>query len=176
MEDTVIKITVTSYEDKSECPPLDNLIFAEDRNYMCTVSQICLSGKYNRTYNVITDFHMLSEDTVILDGNLLIICLFNELVVYDIVQNKLHYHVEFDRYQLFSVFKFKSGYFIWGECENRFLNKNFEVVWECSGADIFYNCDVENILEVTDEYVSVYDWLGNKYYYNEKGEININLE
>ncbi|MCH5163962.1 MAG: hypothetical protein J1F36_02980 [Clostridiales bacterium] len=172
MEETKIdiKILKSVFQLPIDAQTIENAIFVEDTKELLVASQIELSGKYNRTYTVVSHFIELDPNRVLIDNDLLIIILFSELAIIDLQQDKLLRVIDFNCWELFRIFKFKSGYFLYGEGENRFLNKNFDVVWEKGCIDIFVNPDVKEDLEIFDNYVTVFDWYGYKHYYDETGE------
>ena len=158
-----------------EAPPesaLEGAIYVDNKDYALRESRITVSGKYNREYKVVAFCVPLCAERVIVDGDYLIICLWSNVLVIDLKADKLIKNIHFDGYEIFRIFKFKDGYFIHGECYNRYLNKDFDLVWENSAADIFANPDVKEALEIFEDYVTVYDWDGIKHFYNEKGEFN----
>ena len=117
---------------------LSNVIYVEDSEDLYVVSQITLSGKYNRVYNVVSFFISLDSDRICLDCDTLLIALFEELAIVDLRQDKLVRVIKFDNcWGIRNICKLKSGYFIHGEGVNYFLNKNFEILWESSSVDIF---------------------------------------
>ena len=177
MEQTKIEIESSK---KFLDPPLDartleNAIYVDDADHALVESIVKVSGKYNREYKIVAFCVWLNDERVIVEDDLLIICLWSHVLVIDLKADKLVRNIHFDGYEMFHIFKFKSGYFIHGEGENRFLNKNFDLVWENSCADIFVNPYVEKVLEIFDDYVTVLDWDGYKHFYNETGEIRVIL-
>lgn len=173
MSQTNIKITIL--KDTLRVPldaqALQNAIFVESGNEHYVLSQITVSGKYDREYTVASYFLPLDEFRVLLDGDLLIFCLFHELVVIDLAKDKLIKSIAFDGYELLRIIKFKSGYFLHGEAENRFLDKHFKTVWEAGAVDIFANSKAEKALEIYDDFITVFDWCGYKHIYDEVGEV-----
>lgn len=169
-----IKIELKSSDDLLETPldeqTLENAIFVEGANYALRISTITVSGKYSREYKIVAFCVGLNENRVLVDGDLLIICLWSDILVIDLQSDRLLHDIDLDCWELFGVYKFKSGYFIHGEGENRFLDKEFNVVWEESCCDIFVNSKVEKDFEIFDDYVIAYDWFGGKHYYDEHGE------
>ena len=169
-----MKIEITSSENLLD-PPLDeqtleNAIFVEKAPYALRISRIAVSGKYNREYKIVAFCVGLNDNRVLIDGDLLIICLWSDLLIIDLKTDKLLRDIEFDSWELFAIYKFKSGYLIHGEGENYFLNQNYEVVWKLGCVDIFVNYKVKKELEIFDDYITVFDWYGSKHYYNETGE------
>ena len=134
------------------------------------LSQITLSGKYNHTYTVATSYVNLTHERVLVHDKLLVICAIFDLAIIDLEQNTLLQIINLCKYSLFSIHKFKTGYFIHGELLNYFLNHNFEIVWQEGAIDIFSNSKVEKDLEIFEDYIVAWDWYGYKHYYNESGE------
>lgn len=165
-----LKSSNTFLETPLDAQTLKNAICVDDSNDSLVESNITISGKYNRKYKILAFCVWLNHDRVLIDGDLLIICLWANLLIIDLKEDKLIHNIDFDCWELFRIFKFKDGYFIYGEGENRFLNKNFELVWEKGCIDIFINPKVENELEIFDDYVTCFDWCGYKHYYDENGE------
>lgn len=172
MEKTSIKINIIKSDLDTLVNPaeLPNVIFAESCDELHTVSQIVLSGKYNKEYCLLAHFVTLNENTVLLDNDRLFICLFNEIAVVDLASDKVIKVIDYESYQLFGIYKFKNGYFVRGEGSNMFLNDNIDCVWKLGCVDIFVNPKVENEFEIHDDYIAVYDWTGSRHFYNEMGE------
>lgn len=55
------------------------------------------------------------------------------------------------------------GYVVWGETEIVKLNRNFEVEWARSGADIFASLTETPAFQMTKERIVLNDWEGNHY-------------
>ena len=172
MEQTKIDIKVLKDDLKI---PVDektksNAIYVENSKYAYTVSQITLRGKHNLICTVVSDFVSLTTRRVIVDNDWLLICLFKEIAVVNLKENRVHKVVDFECYELFGIYKFKTGYFVHGELDNRFLDKDFDMIWELGCGDIFFNSKVEKDFEIFEEYIVAWDWYGYKHYYNESGE------
>ena len=164
------KIIKSDMETPVEQHIIDDSFFVEDKNKPYLVSQIILSGKYNRIYNVVTYFITLNDDLVIVDGDILVFAVFTQFVIVDLKQDKLIRTVKPENGQIFGIYKFKSGYFLRGETANCFLDKDFNIVWENGCIDIFVNFKTERDFEIHEDYITAYDWYGYKHYYNERGE------
>ncbi|MDE6201622.1 MAG: hypothetical protein K2M47_07115 [Clostridiales bacterium] len=175
MEKTYLKINIIKSDLVAQVTPpeFDNVIFAESCDELHTVSQIVLSGKYNKTYHVLAYFVTLNDETVLIDGDRLFICTYSEIAIIDLSLDKVVKVINCDAFQLFGIYKFKSGYFVHGEMYNMFFNKSLDCVWKCGAVDIFVNPKVKSELEVHDNYITVYDWTGCCHYYNETGEFGI---
>lgn len=175
MEKTSVKINIIKRDLKTQVKPseFDNVIFVENSNELYTVSQIVLSGKYNKTYCVLAYFVTLHDETVLVDSDRLFICLYNKIAIIDLMTDRVLNVINYDDYQLFGIYKFKNGYFVRGEDLNMFLDKSLNCVWKFSAVDIFVNPRVEKEIEVHDDYIAVYDWRGFRHFYNEMGKLKI---
>lgn len=152
---------------------IDDAFIVEGDDELHMVALIRLRGKYDRDYKVITRYITLTDERVVIDGDIMIVCLYLRLVIVDLAKNEIINTVEFDCSEIFGLYKFKSGYFMHGEERNYFLDKNINVVWEAGCVDIFVNPLAENELEIFDNYITVLDWYGYKHIYNEHGEYKI---
>lgn len=175
MKETTITISILKRDLRTQVisSDFDNVIFSETGAELHTVSQIDLSGEYNKTYRVLADFVGLNDETVLIDGSRLFICLFDEIAVVDLTTDKVESIINYENYQLFGIYKFKSGYFVRGEGSNMFLDNDLACVWELGSVDIFANPIVENQFEIHDDYIAVYDWCGYRHFYDEAGMIKI---
>lgn len=172
MKQTEIEIKILQNETlvKLDESVLKNAIVENKPPVWYVLSQITVTGQYNRKYNVATFYREVTPENVLIDNNLLFVCLYDEIAVIDLEKDKLVNMIDICRTELFQICKLKEGYFIHGELNNYYLDKNFNVVWELGCADIFYTNKVEKIVEVFDEYITVFDWYGVKHFYNEQGE------
>ncbi|MDE7329168.1 MAG: hypothetical protein K2N57_05440 [Clostridia bacterium] len=166
----IIKNDVNTYVDTST---LQNVIYIENALDLHIISQITLSGQYNSVYNVVSHFIALDAHRICVDNDILLIALYEEIAIVDLKKDKIDRVIKFNNcWGIRNFCKFKSGYFVHGEGVNYFLNKNFDVLWNVSSIDIFVNMRVKNDFEIQEDYIAVYDWYGNKHYYNENGEFD----
>ena len=175
MQTTEIEIQIIKNDVKTsvDISTISNVIYIEDSPDLHIVSQITLSGQYNRVYNVVSYFITLDANRVCVDNDILLIALYEEIAIVDLRQDKIDRIMKFDNcWGIRNFCKFKSGYFIHGEGVNYFLDKNFNVLWSVSSMDIFANMRVKNDFELYEDYIAVYDWYGNKHFYNENGEFD----
>lgn len=149
---------------------LKNAIFVEKGDEFHYLSKITVRGKYCREYTVASFISELTPTRVLLDGELLLVLLWSELAVIDLEQNKLLRVIDFESWELFGIYKFKSGYFIHGEDSTRYLDDNFNLLWEEGCVDAFANIKVDNEVKIFDYYWTIIDWCGYNHYYDENGE------
>lgn len=88
-----------------------NAICVENSKYLYTVSQITLSGKHNIICSVVSDFVSLTTRRVIVDNDWLLICLFKEIAVVNLKENRVYRVVDFECYELFGIYKFKTEHY-----------------------------------------------------------------
>lgn len=150
---------------------LQNAIFIENGEELCCLSKIIISGDYCREYTVASHVLKLDNNRILLDGKLLLVVLWSELAIIDIEQNKLLDVLNFNSWELFGVYKFKSGYFLHGEDSTRFLNGNFNLLWESGCVNIFVNYKTNCEVQIFDGYFTILDWYGYNHFYDENGEL-----
>lgn len=170
MEETKLDIRLIKEVPESELDSetRERAIYIES-DWNSYVYQMTLSGKYNCEFIFISDFTPKNDDTLLLDNTLLFICTFNNIVVIDLEKGEIKQVLNFEIWQIFGIYKFKSGYIVRAEGANVFLDGNLVVKWEEWGADIFVNPLVENEFEIFDDYFTAIDWCGYMHYYNESG-------
>lgn len=153
---------------------IENVTYVERSPVVNVATKIKLSGEYVKEYTFLTFAKEISPNRVLVDKNLLVVCLCADIVVIDLNRDEIIVDKYINSYTLYEIYKLKSGYFIWGEGESIFLNDKFEIVWRETCGDIFANLILMNlnkkICEVFDDYITVFDWFGIKHFYNENGE------
>ncbi len=58
-----------------------------------------------------------------------------------------------------------------GEDSTRFLNGNFNLLWESGCVNIFVNYKTNCEVQIFDDYFTVLDWYGYNHFYDENGEL-----
>ena len=165
-----IKLLKNDFNTPLTLKDLKNAAVVESASEWHNLVKIVISGEYCREYIVASDVAQISPKTVLIDGKLLFVILWSELAIIDMQQDTLLKTVEFDSWQLFSIYKFKTGYFIHGEDAIRYLNDRFELVWDSFCVDIFFNFKIDEIISIFDEYWTATDWCGYIHFFNEYGE------
>ncbi len=134
---------------------------------------ITLCGAYERKYYFVAELSLIYKERVLLDGDMLIICLRSDIVIIDLPTDKLRKAINVTSdLDMYGIYKFKEGYFVHGEMTNRYFDGGFDLLWEESGRDIFFCPDRENSIEIHEDHIDVWDFLGNKYTYDELGDID----
>lgn len=156
-------------EDKVDFNCMKNVINIDDSYQTYFFAEIELTGKYCRKYIFLSNFSNITERSICIDGDLMVVAICCSVVFYDLKEDKVIKIVDIDTWAEDCV-KLEKGYFIHGELTNLFFNTNFEIVWEASCADIFENTKVPDVMEIGKDYIAIFDWLGVKWFYNENGE------
>ena len=91
MEQTKIELNVIQGDFKTEvdAQTIASAIYVEGARQLHTVSKITLSGKYNRAYTIVDFFFGATKEKVLIDDDLLMVCLFSTLVIIDLKEDKL---------------------------------------------------------------------------------------
>ena len=165
-----LKLIHRDYNKDIEEDIIKKALVVENSVCLCAATMLKLSGKHEKEYIIVTELDCLYDKKIIINENILIICLTYELAVVDLNTDLVKKQMDINACSLFGVYKFKNGYFIHGEIENIYLNEDFDIVWTESCGNIFFNCKIDNDLEIFDNYITSYDWDGYKHYYNEHGE------
>ncbi len=171
-----VKITIedlgTVAKDSTATEAAQKAIYAENERSESAYC-ITLRGAYERKYYFVTELTEITAERTLLDGDLLIVCLWSDIVVIDMSADKICNVINVTPYlDMFAIYKFKGGYFVHGETENRFFDSDFNLRWEKSGRNIFYCPDREKSVEIFEDHIDVWDFLGYKYSYDEWGDIN----
>ena len=158
-------------KDKPATDAAEKAIYVENDNSKA-VYCITLCGAYSRKYYFVTELSVINTERVLLDGVVLIVCLWSDIVIIDLpTDNKRKVINVTSDLDMFGIYKFKSGYFVHGEMTNRYFDSEFNMLWDAGGRDIFYCPERENSIEIHEDHIDVWDFLGYKYSYNEFGEI-----
>ena len=157
-------------KDKAAIDAARKAIYVENER---GVSAYCVTlyGTYERKYYFVTEFSALNTERVLLDGDALIVCLWSDIVIIDLPTDKIRKVITVTPdLDMFGVYKFKDGYFVHGEMDNRYFDGEFNLVWDAGGRDIFYCPDRETSVEIHVDHIDVWDFFGYKYTYDEYGE------
>jgi hypothetical protein len=104
------------------------------------------------------------SDAALIDDDCLIIRCSNQLYSLKLPGLEINWAVSPDWATCFSVHKFKESYIVHGECAISRINKDGEILWSYSGADIFvtiYNDGPEFKMNEND--IELMDFTGSKY-------------
>ena len=113
----------------------------------------------------------LHETSVIIENERLLICCSNTIFCLSIPDLNLLWHTQADQASCFEIYKYQDSYIIHGEFEISRIDKNGNIVWQQSGADIFTTLNGKDDFEITENYVVATDWGNRKYKYDFDGKI-----
>lgn len=136
------------------------------------VTCLTIGGAYKRKYYFVTTLTLRDLDRYLLEGDKLIVCLWSEILIFDLPNDKIKKIAVTEGLELYAIYKFKDGYFIHGELFNSYFDRDFDFKWEADGRDIFFCPTREKSLEIYADHIDVWDFLGYKYTYDEFGELD----
>ena len=115
------------------------------------------------------------KDCVILTDDQLTVLCFQGLIQVDIASREVVFYRELSilggTMAIYPCPEGIDGYVVWGETEIVKLNRNFEVEWTKSGADIFVSLTEKPAFQMTKERIVLNDVLGNHYELDYRGNI-----
>lgn len=115
------------------------------------------------------------KDCVILTDDQLTVLCFQGLIQVDIASREVVFYRELSilggTMAIYPCPEGIDGYVVWGETEIVKLNRNFEVEWTKSGADIFVSLTEKPAFQMTKERIVLNDFLGNHYELDYRGNI-----
>ena len=98
-----------------------------------------------------------------------LICCSDSVFCLSIPDLTLLWRTQADEASCFEIFKFKDNYIIHGELEITRLDKNGEILWQHSGADIFTTIAGKDDFELTDKYIIAKDFENRIYKFDYNG-------
>ncbi|MDD4564210.1 MAG: hypothetical protein PHE79_01795 [Eubacteriales bacterium] len=143
------------------------------RNDFTKVFAIKASDGFDEPKNIalIGSLYSCAKDCAVLEDSQLIVLMNSAVTVIDLDTFKLIEHKEFSDFGcFFSIYPFDMGYLVYGELEIVKLNKNLEIEWDFSGADIFVSPDeLINPFSINGDTIELYDWNGSFYLLDKSG-------
>lgn len=170
---TEIKVEIVYTGEKLGVTPeqAEGTIFCEGVDRKSMLSLVKVSGKYNRTYKIVTQLVTLRPWRIVLDGDTLIVIGYYKIGIIDLALDALVQTVEFESDAgIVGIYPLGDGFFIHADDSVGFLTRQWNIAWIKYGPDLLFNTKVPCNPGVYDDYVVVWGWLGDKHYYNEHGE------
>lgn len=109
--------------------------------------------------------------SALLDGKTLLVCCGYSLFSLELPTLDLNWQIQVDLAACFQVHKIHDGYLTHGEVEISKTNKQGELEWSFSGADIFVTPDGSRSFSISDEHIELIDWNYHKYIIDFNGEV-----
>jgi len=113
----------------------------------------------------------IGENSKIIENNRLLVCCSNSIFCLSIPDLALLWRRQADEATCFEIFKYQDSYIIHGELNISRLNKNGEVLWQQSGADIFTTLEGKDDFKLTEHYILATDWKYRNYKFDYDGNV-----
>ena len=81
-----------------------------------------------------------------------------------------------DEATCFEIFKYQDSYIVHGEMEITRLDRNGNIQWQQSGADIFTTLDGQDNFKLTDDYIIATDWQNRIYKFGYGGKSHTDMQ
>lgn len=111
----------------------------------------------------------IHKNSIIIEDERLVICCSDSIFCLSIPELNLIWQTQADQATCFEIYKYEDSYIIHGELEITRLDKDGNILWQNSGADIFTNLDGKDSFVITDNYILATDWENRKYKFDFNG-------
>jgi hypothetical protein len=111
----------------------------------------------------------LHETSTILKERKVLVCCSDTIFCLSVPTLTLLWKTKADQATCFEIFNYKDNYIIHGELAISMLDKDGNIIWQQSGADIFTTIDGKNDFALEDNYIVATDWQNNKYKFDYGG-------
>lgn len=105
----------------------------------------------------------IGENSTIIEYDRILICCSDSIFCLSIPNLALLWRRQADEATCFEIFKYQDSYIVHGELNISRLNKNGEILWQQSGADIFTTLDGKDDFKLTENFILATDWEYRKY-------------
>ena len=109
--------------------------------------------------------------SVIVGDDKLVTCCSDTVFCISIPQLVLQWKTKADFATCFEIFKYQEDYLVHGEVDISRIDKDGNIVWQQSGADIFTTLEAKDTFVITDQYILATDWEHRKYKFDFEGNI-----
>lgn len=114
----------------------------------------------------------IHKTSLVIEDNVIVICCSDTVFCLSLPDLIPLWNTKADPATCFEVFKYQSDYIVHGELEISRLNRNGEIIWQQSGADIFTTLNgTEKDFRVTADCILAVDWDGRKYKFDFDGNV-----
>ena len=114
----------------------------------------------------------IHKTSFVVEPDKIVICCADKIFCLSLPDLNLLWDTKADDATCFEVFNYESDYIIHGELQISRLNKNGDIVWQQSGAEIFTTISsAETDFTITDNYILATDWENRKYKFDFDGNI-----
>lgn len=110
------------------------------------------------------------KNAMIFEHERILICCSDSIFCLSIPDLNLLWQTHADQACCFEIFKYQDSYIVHGEIEISRLDKDGNIIWQESGADIFTTISGEQSFELTDNFIIAKDFENRVYKWNYNGE------
>jgi hypothetical protein len=113
----------------------------------------------------------IHKNIALVNDNKLVVCCGNEVFCLSVHQLKLEWCTKADESSCFQIFQQEEDYIVHGEMAITKLDKQGNIKWEFSGADIFVSIDNEEAFEIESSGIILTDFSKTKYKIDFEGNL-----
>lgn len=113
----------------------------------------------------------IHNSSVVVEDDRVVICCADTIFCLSIPSLELLWRCKGDDATCFEIFKHNDSYIVHGELEISRINRNGNIMWQRSGADIFTTPEGLDTFIITKDYILATDWEYRKYKFNFNGEL-----
>ncbi len=113
----------------------------------------------------------IEGNSIIIEYDRILICCSDSIFCLSIPYLALLWRRQADEATCFEIFKYQDSYIVHGELNISRFNKNGEVLWQQSGADIFTTLDGKDDFKLTENYILATDWRNGRYKFDYDGNV-----
>jgi hypothetical protein len=182
MELITDKYKIEIYEDPTfEAESADNVnkydfIYLDDSLFRCSsVFGVRVIQSKKQIASVIIASNgggtVLHNTSTLLEEDKVLVCCSDTIFCLSIPTLTLLWKTKADQATCFEIFNYKDKYIVHGELEISMLDKDGNIIWQQSGADIFTTIGGKNDFALENNYIVATDWQNNKYKFDYDGHI-----
>jgi hypothetical protein len=112
----------------------------------------------------------IHNTSVVYEDTRILICCADTIFCLSIPDLTLSWQTQADQTCCFEIFKYQDSYIIHGELAISRLDKNGQIIWQQSGADIFTTPNGNSKFKLTDKFIHAVDWEVRNYKFDYDGK------
>lgn len=113
----------------------------------------------------------IHDSSAVVDNDRIIVCCADTLFCLSIPSLALIWRCQGDEATCFEVYNRRGSYIVHGEIQISRIDRNGNIMWQRSGADIFTTPEGLDTFTIDQDYILVTDWEYRKYKFNFDGEL-----
>ncbi len=110
------------------------------------------------------------RNSIIFEQERFLLCCSDTIFCLSIPDLTLLWQTQADQACCFEIFKYQDDYIVHGELEISRLDKNGNILWQQSGADIFTTLSGEQDFEITEDFIIATDFENRIYKFDYQGQ------